>query len=153
MEVVSLNNDPLLSGKFCRKAAGKQRHKGDSAGFTILELVIVMTIIVILAAIGVNNYQMVQKHARETVLKQDLQAMRKAIDQYAADKEELPQSLDDLVEMGYIREIPIDPITGEKDWATDIEEDTISRQGGQGVVDVHSAATGEDSGGVPYSSY
>jgi general secretion pathway protein G len=153
MEVVSLKNHALLSGKPCRTTEGKQRQKGHSAGFTILELVIVMTIIVILAAIGVNNYQMVQRHARETVLKQDLQAMRKAIDQYAADKEELPQSLDDLVEMGYIREIPIDPITGEKDWATDIEEDTISRQGGQGVVDVHSAAAGEDSGGVPYSSY
>jgi general secretion pathway protein G len=153
MEVVSIKNHSLLSGKSCPQATGNQRHKGNSAGFTILELVIVMTIIVILAAIGVNNYQMVQKHARETVLKQDLQAMRKAIDQYAADKEELPQSLDDLVEMGYIREVPIDPITGEKDWTTDIEEDTISRQGGQGVVDVHSAAAGEDTGGVPYSSY
>jgi general secretion pathway protein G len=124
-----------------------------SAGFTILELVIVMTIVVILAAIGVVNYQKIQLHAKETVLKQNLQAFRKAIDQYTADKEELPQSLDDLVTMGYIREIPIDPITSEKDWKVDIEEDTISRQGGQGVVDVHSAAPGEGTDGVPYSDY
>jgi general secretion pathway protein G len=151
MEVVSIKDNCLLSGKPCSKATGG--HRSNSAGFTILELVIVMTIIVILAAIGVNNYQMVQKHARETVLRQDLQAMRKAIDQYAADKEELPQSLEDLVEMGYIREIPIDPITTERDWKTDIEEDTISRQGGQGIVDVHSAAAGEGSDGVPYSDY
>ena len=124
-----------------------------NAGFTILELVITMTIVVILAAIGVVNYQKVQAHAKETILKQDLQAFRKAIDQYTADKEELPQSLEDLVTMGYIREIPPDPITGDTDWEVDIEEDTISRQGGQGVVDVHSAAPGEGLDGISYSDY
>ena len=66
-------------------------------GFTLLELVMVMTIIVILAAVGVTSYQHIQSKARETILKQDLQTMRKMIDQYAADKEKLPQSLDDLV--------------------------------------------------------
>jgi general secretion pathway protein G len=125
----------------------------SQAGFTMLELVIVMTIIVILAAIGVTNYQMLQAHARETILKQNLHEMRKCIDQYAADKEQLPQSLDDLVTAGYIREIPADPITTQKDWKVDVDEDTISRQGGQGVVDVHSAATGEGTDGVPYSDY
>jgi general secretion pathway protein G len=139
MKAVSLKNHPRLSG--------------SNAGFTILELVIVMTIIVILAAIGVVNYQRVQQHAKETVLRQSLSAMRKAIDQYAADKEELPQSLEDLAEAGYIREIPVDPITTERDWKPDIEEDTISRQGGQGVVDVHSAADGVGSDGQAYSDY
>jgi general secretion pathway protein G len=139
MKAVSLKNHSRLSG--------------SNAGFTILELVIVMTIIVILAAIGVVNYQRVQQHAKETVLRQSLSAMRKAIDQYAADKEELPQSLEDLAEAGYIREIPVDPITTERDWKPDIEEDTISRQGGQGVVDVHSAADGVGSDGQAYSDY
>lgn len=151
MQVVSIKNSHLLSGKPRHHTTDNQRRR--SAGFTLLELVIVMSILVILAAIGVVNYQQVQKHAKETVLKQSLQAMRKAIDQYAADKEELPQSLEDLVEAGYIREIPVDPITGDREWKTDIEEDTISRQGGQGIVDVHSAADGEASDGQPYSNY
>lgn len=124
-----------------------------SSGFTILELVIVMTIIIILAAVGVANYQRIQLHARETVLKQDLKDMRKAIDEYAADKEELPQALEDLEKAGYIREIPVDPITGERDWQVETGEDTVSRKGGTGVVDVFSNAGGEDSGGTPYSKY
>ena len=125
----------------------------NQRGFTMLELVIVMTIIVILAAIGVANYQMLQLHARESVLKQDLRDMRKAIDQYTADKEHLPGTLEDLVTDGYILKIPIDPITNADDWKVDIEEDTISRTGGQGIVDVHSNAPGEGSDGVPYSEY
>ncbi|MBI3652204.1 MAG: type II secretion system protein [Acidobacteria bacterium] len=124
-----------------------------NAGFTLLEMVITMTIMVILAAIGVVNYQMIQAHARETVLKQDLHEMRKAIDQYAADKEELPQSLDDLVSAGYIREVPLDPITSGKDWKLDMDEDTISRKGGQGLVDVHSSARGQGTDGLSYSDY
>ena len=124
---------------------------GNQNGFTMLELVIVMTIIIILAAIGVANYQQLQLHARETVLKADLRDMRRAIDQYTADKERLPGSLDDLVNDGYIMKIPLDPITNADDWKVDIEEDTISRTGGQGIVDVHSSAAGEGSDGVPYS--
>jgi general secretion pathway protein G len=125
----------------------------DSSGFTILELVIVMTIIIILAAVGVANYQRIQQRARETVMKQDLKDMRKAIDEYAADKEELPQALEDLEKSGYIREIPIDPITGERDWQVETGDDTVSRKGGTGVVDVFSNAGGEDSSGTPYSKY
>ncbi len=153
MKRSTTKNEPLWLGNQGHKTMNQRQRTNNQAGFTILELVIVMTIIVILAAIGVVNYQKIQVHARETVLKQNLQAFRKAIDQYAADKEELPQSLDDLVSMGYIREIPPDPITSEVDWKVDIEEDTISRQGGQGVVDVHSAAPGEGTDGVAYSDY
>jgi general secretion pathway protein G len=125
----------------------------NSPGFTLLELVMVMTIIVILAAVGVTSYQHIQAKARETILKQDLQTMRKMIDQYAADKEKLPQSLDDLVSAFYIREVPIDPITAQKDWVVDVGEDTVSRDGGTGVIDVHSAAAGEGSDGVAYKDY
>jgi general secretion pathway protein G len=124
-----------------------------SPGFTLIELVMVMTIIVILAAIGVTSYQHIQLKARETILKEDLATMRKKIDEYAADKEKLPQSLDDLANAFYIREVPIDPITGQKDWVVDTGEDTLSRDGGTGVIDVHSAAAGEGSDGVAYKDY
>lgn len=125
----------------------------DSNGFTLLELVMVMTIIVVLAAVSVTSYQHIQLKARETILKQDLQAMRKLIDQYAADREKLPQSLDDLVSASYMREVPVDPITGDRDWVVDIGEDIVSRDGGTGVLDVHSAAAGEGSDGIAYKDY
>ena len=136
-----------------RRTPNSELRTPNSSGFTILELVIVMTIIIILAAVGVANYQRIQLHARETVLKQDLKDMRKAIDEYAADKEELPQALEDLEKAGYIREIPIDPITGERDWQVETGDDTISRKGGTGVVAVFSNAGGEDSSGTPYNKY
>ena len=82
-------------------------------GFTLLELVMVMTIIVILAAVSISSYQHIQVKARETILKEDLRVMRRAIDQFTADKERLPASLDELVSEHYIRDIPIDPITGQ----------------------------------------
>lgn len=138
-----------------REPAILYSRSADSAsrGFTLLELVIVMTILVILAAVGVTAYQSIQLKARETILKEDLQTMRKMIDQYSADREKLPGALDDLVTTGYIREIPTDPITTQKDWVLDMGEDTISREGGQGLVDVHSAAGGEGSDGVAYKDY
>lgn len=122
-------------------------------GFTLLELVMVMTIIVTLAAVGVTSYQHIQTKARETILKEDLRTMRRMIDQYAADKEKLPQSLDDLVNEQYMRDVPIDPLTGQKDWVVDMGDDTVSRDGGRGVVDVHSAAAGEGSDGIAYQDY
>lgn len=126
---------------------------GASGGFTLLELVMVMTIIVILAAVGVTSYQHIQLKARETILKENLRTMRKMIDQYAADREKLPQSLDDLVSAQYMRDVPIDPITGQKDWIVDMGDDTVSRDGGTGVVDVHSAAAGESSDGTAYQDF
>jgi len=125
----------------------------SECGFTLLELVMVMTIIVVLAAVGVTSYRHIQLKARETILKQDLQTMRKMIDQYAADKEKLPQSLDDLVSGLYMREVPIDPMTGQKDWTVDMGDDPISRDGGTGMVDVHSSAAGEGTDGVAYKDY
>jgi len=112
-----------------------------------------MTIIVVLAAVGVTAYQHIQLKARETILKEDLRTMRKMIDQYAADKEQLPQALEDMVSGGYMRDVPIDPMTGQKDWVVDMGDDTVSRDGGTGVVDVHSAAAGEGSDGIAYQDY
>jgi len=128
-------------------------NKSRERGFTLLELVMVMTIIVILAAVSVSSYQQMQLRARETILKNNLQEMRKMIDQYAADKEKLPQSLDDLVSSGYLREVPVDPITGQRDWDMEMEEDDISLEGGSGVGDVRSNAPGEGLDGIPYKDY
>ena len=129
-----------------------QQHKGD-AGFTLLEMVMVMTIIVVLATVGVVSYQHIQLKAKEEVLKQDLKTMRKLIDEYQADREQLPKALEDLVTAGYMREVPIDPITGARDWNEEQGEDTVARDGGQGLVDVHSNAQGTASDGTPYSEY
>lgn len=124
-----------------------------ATGFTLLELVMVMTIVVILAATSVIAYQKLQLKSKEVLLKQNLKTMRKVIDQYAADKEELPQSLEDLVSAHYIDEVPMDPVLGQADWDVTTEEDSISIDGGQGIVDVHSKAPGTGSDGMPYSEY
>ncbi|MEN3333545.1 MAG: ral secretion pathway protein [Blastocatellia bacterium] len=136
-----------------RIANGSERRLPHQRGFTLLELVMVMTIIVILAVIGVTSYKHVQLKAKETLLKDDLNTMRKLLDQYEADREKLPQALDDLVSAGYMRDVPLDPITGEKDWTTEMGEDTTSREGGQGIVNIHSNAQGEGSDGKAYSEY
>jgi len=143
----------IARGRDAQASLNPQSSIVASTGFTLLELVMVMTIIVVLAAVSVVAYQKIQIKARETILKEDLRTMRKMIDQYAADKEKLPQSLEDLVSANYMRDVPPDPITGEKDWVVDMGEDTVSRDGGTGVVDVHSAAGGEGTDGIAYKDY
>jgi len=134
---------------------GKSRtgNKLLAAGFTLLELMIVISIIIILAAITLPQYQKTIMHTRETVLKDDLRKMRSLIDQFAADKGRLPQSLDEVVSEGYMREIPIDPFTGNKDWALTTGEDPNSSEGSQGVTDVHSASSDTSTEGTPYSEW
>ncbi|HXD31402.1 MAG TPA: prepilin-type N-terminal cleavage/methylation domain-containing protein [Pyrinomonadaceae bacterium] len=124
-----------------------------SAGFTLLELMIVITIIIILAAIVLPQYQKTITSAREAVLRDDLYKMRSLLDQYAADKGKMPQSLEELVSGGYMRELPIDPFTDQADWTTTTGEDPNSDTGEQGVTDVHSAATDTGSDGRPYSEW
>jgi len=148
---ISIAGRPSRKRKLAACATNSPFRKQN--GFTLLELVMVMTIIVILAAMGVIAYQRLQLKARETILKTSLKEMRKMIDQYQADKEHLPGTLDDLVSAGYLHDIPIDPLTGEKDWATEMGEDTVAREGGQGLVDVHSNAAGADGEGMAYKDY
>ena len=123
------------------------------AGFTLLELMIVITIVIILAAIALPMYQRTILHAREAVLRDDLYKMRTLLDQYAADKGKLPASLDDLITERYMRELPTDPITGAKDWTVETGEDPNSTSGESGVVNVRSAATDVSSEGTPYSEW
>jgi len=115
--------------------------RSGSRGFTLLELMIVMAIILILATIGAGRYENSVTRAKEARLRADLLTMRKEINNYTLDKEAGPQSLDDLVSAGYLREIPTDVMTGTKDWATSTDELMLSpEQTTSGVSDVHSTS-------------
>ena len=123
-------------------------------GFTILELMIVITIILILIGMAVGMYQKSILHAREAVLRQDLVTMRQAIDNYTLDKQQAPQSLDELVDAHYLREVPVDPITREKDWVTHFSDTVLTpEQTGTGIDDVHCGSDQVGSNGSPYSAW
>ena len=111
---------------------------GKQRGFTLLELMIVISIIIILAMIAMAQYGKTVQAAKEATLHEDLYTMRKLIDQYTADKGKPPQSLEDLQRSGYIRDIPVDPMTNERDWQTEATDDPGSTEGGQGIGNVHS---------------
>src|SRR5579863_673878 len=127
----------------------------QSAGFTMIELVIVMAIMLILITLAIPRFTGAIQHAREAALKEDLQTMRTAIDSYTMDKQKAPQSLDDLVQDGYLKQIPEDPITRSKDtWVPDTSDAMYSIDETQsGITDVHSGSTETGTDGQPYSSW
>ncbi len=123
------------------------------AGFSLLELMISMFIIIILLSVALPTYQRSVQNAREIVLKENLFQIRRAIDQYAADKGKAPQSLDELITGEYLREKPMDPITEKAEWSEIMGEDSSSPDAEQGLKDVKSLAEGEDGEGKKYEEY
>ncbi len=132
----------------------KPRHRRER-GFTLIELMIVISMILILVSISIPAYNQSILRAKESVLRQDLFELRSLISQYTLDKQKAPQSLDDLVQAGYIKQIPTDPMTGSNSsWTVD-QEDTVMSvdQEDPGISDVHSGAAGTASDGTAYSSW
>jgi general secretion pathway protein G len=127
----------------------------QDAGFTLVELMIVMAIIGILAVIAVPSYVTAVKHSKEAVLKEDLFILRGAIDSYTMDKQKAPQSLDDLLQDGYIKAIPDDPMThSNTTWVTDTGDSVHSLdQSEPGIDDVHSGSSETGSDGQAYSTW
>ena len=141
-----------------------KRRKSQS-GFTLIELIVVVTIIGILAAVAVSNVKWAQTKAREAALRHDLFEMRKSIDDYYADKQKYPESLHALMQEHYLRNLPNDPITGKADWEevqnkpdsdpTAMPTDPSAQSDGAapGIYDVHSQAPGIGQDGKPYKTW
>ncbi len=138
-----------VTGK-SRKHVGIGRRQ---SGFSLLELMIAMFIMIILLSVAIPTYQRSVLHAKETVLKENLWQMRRAIEQFTADKGKMPKSVDDLVSSKYLHEKPIDPVREETDWDEEQGEDPNSTDGETGLINVHSLADGTGTDGVPYSKY
>ena len=132
--------------------AGDRKSRPDR-GFSLLELMMAIFILIILLSVALPAYQRSVQHARETVLKENLWQIRRQVDQYSADKGKLPQSLNELVEGKYLRELPVDPILERAEWNEVMGEDPNSSENSQGLVDVKSLADGEDSDGKKYAEY
>jgi len=154
------NGKTALKLAHCFPASTRKRRTarasgaGRGAGFTLLELMIVIGIITILAGIAIGSYRRSVQHAQEAALKSDLQTIRQAIEQYTIDKQAAPQSLEDIVAAKYLREIPTDPITHQKNWRLVFEDVVLSPdQATTGLTDVFSSSDQVSSDGTPYSTW
>lgn len=135
----------------------RQGQKGGSLqrGFTLIEMIIVVSIVMILTAIAVPVYKNHVLRAREAVLKEDLFSIRQSIDQYTQDKNKAPQSLDDLVSTGYLHALPKDPFTDSNQTWEPVTDDSIQQIGqtDTGIVDVHSGSKLNSSEGTAYNTW
>ena len=140
---------------FCCQGS-RTRNPSRWAGFTLIELMIVITIILTLLSIAAPMYRTSIVRSKEAVLRDDLFTLRSLIDQYTLDKQEAPQSLEDLVTYGYLREMPVDPFTASNQTWVAVYEDAMLMIPGQtmsGIVDVHSGSNLTSLSGEPYSSW
>jgi general secretion pathway protein G len=138
----------MLSGRSVLKK------RGGRNGFTLIELMIVMAIIVILISVAIPFYQKSIVRAKESVLHNNLSAMRNAIDEYSYDKQKAPQQLSDLVSEGYLRDVPKDPITGNNEWKIIMEDASSSVNSTEpGIFDVRSESPKTSLEGTPYSDW
>jgi len=150
--------EKIARRRFCAGAGHSRIARSTTrrarCGFTVIEMMIVMAIIFILIGMAAGMYQKSIQHAREAVLKKDLQTMREAIDNYTLDKQQAPQSLQDLVDGHYLRQIPVDPITQQPDWDLHFGDTVITPdQTGGGLDDVHSKSSQISGDGQPYNSW
>ena len=123
-------------------------------GFTLIEMMIVVSMIIILLSVAVPVYKQSILRARETVLKDDLFTLRKTIDEYTYDKKKAPAALDDLVTDGYLKQIPKDPMTNRADWNPTMEADVQDPQDYEiGIADIHSSSDQLSLDGTAYSSW
>jgi general secretion pathway protein G len=132
----------------------RARTNRRTRGFTLLEMMIVVSLILILVSIALPVYNRSILRAKEGVLKQDLFTLRQVIDQYTMDKKKAPQALDDIVTAGYIKKVPLDPFTNEANWTVDQEDPTeAADQQEPGIIDVHSSSNLTATDGTAYSSW
>ena len=139
----------------CRGAVGSPRARDLERGFTMIELLVVMTLIVILATMGMTQYKTSQVYAREAVLKEDLFRLRDAIDQYYADKGQYPSTIDALVSDGYLRKVPEDPFTkSSSSWqSVPAEPDPSNPTAEPGEYDIKSGSDQTALDGTKYSDW
>ena len=131
------------------------RRLRDARGFTLIELMIVMAIIAVLVSMALPIYQKSIVRSKESVLKNNLFTMRTVIDEYTYDKQKAPQNLDDLVNEGYLREVPVDPMTGSNSTWKIVMEDALTsvNQTEPGIYDVRSGSDKNSLEGTPYSEW
>jgi general secretion pathway protein G len=129
------------------------RRSKMQSGFSLLELMIAMFILIILISVAVPTYQRSVQLAREVVLKENLWQMRRSIDQYKSDKSKAPKSVEDLVTGKYLLEVPMDPISDKREWNEVQNDDSTASESELGMKNVKSLADGEDSEGKRYDEY
>jgi general secretion pathway protein G len=141
-------------GRTSLRNFARRRSLRNARGFTLLEMMIVISIIIILMAVAIPNYNRTVIQSRESVLRSNLSTLRSVISQYTLDKQKAPQSLDDLVTAGYLRQIPVDPMTKETNWEV-VQEDVMMAVDQQepGITDVKSASSGTASDGTAYNTW